>query len=328
MKPIIDSSFISDWSRCKRYCYFSKIRGLQPIEPNLDLVFGSAWHEGVEYLMIQKDAGMVHHLQIAYERFMSVYRASFGPESDEMNKAKNPEGATFGLVEYARYYQAQDMNHHLYYCNNQPAIELGGYTPINAAGDKFIAFKIDAIVIDKEGKFWAIDFKTTRNLSQVWAEGWKIHHQFQCYNHVLACAFGADKVGGTIVRGFSPSIPRLKQNGEPYANSVGPRFQDVIIRYDLDRQDTWILDTQQIIREVNDELKLLEVTKNEHFMVTFQRNPTNCTKYNRICQYAPYCQMTCSEYTNPALLPDEAFDGFKVDHFDPTEGKLALEVQE
>ncbi|MBU2249242.1 MAG: PD-(D/E)XK nuclease family protein, partial [Gammaproteobacteria bacterium] len=97
----IDSSKLKDFKRCPRYFFYRHVLGWQSQTPNNHLVFGSAWHEAMEYLLLNGygDNSVIE----AFDKFLAYYRQSFPPETDEMFKAKTPDNAFWTLAQYANY---------------------------------------------------------------------------------------------------------------------------------------------------------------------------------------------------------------------------------
>jgi len=176
---VLDSSKIQKLMSCPRSFFYSHILGWQSTDPNIHLVFGSAWHEAMEYLL--KTGPTVESAQEAYERFLEVYNKEFNsdPFSSE-HYSKNPANALQALASYA--------TEHPFNPANTIYTEVSGAAPIGQG--RFIHFKVDTIrrhppYHQEAGKYYVLEHKTTSRKTQSWMNKWTYKFQVGTYLHAL-----------------------------------------------------------------------------------------------------------------------------------------------
>ncbi len=79
-----DASKIKTAMECWRKYFFEYVLGWRHDQPNVHLVFGSAWHEALAMLYLS-DFSLGNVKKAYYEGFLPLYRDTFDEEDDEAN---------------------------------------------------------------------------------------------------------------------------------------------------------------------------------------------------------------------------------------------------
>ena len=138
-----DPTKISTFMECPRKYFYSYVLGWRPEAPSNHLVFGSAWHVAMEYLLTHDYS--THSVVEAHRGFMGEYRKTFGPETDEMFWPKTPNNALIALNAYAKRFE-RDLNEY-----NPLYTEIAGKISLNDT--QTLHFRMDSIVErKKDGK--------------------------------------------------------------------------------------------------------------------------------------------------------------------------------
>lgn len=287
---VYDSSKIQTFQDCPRRYFYNHILGIRPDTPNIHLVFGSGWHDAMEYLLNHDYSA--DSVQSAYERFMDSYNEAFPNEWLEPNHAaKNPGNALNALAEYTQAW-SEDSFETLY-------TEVAGTAPINDEGDQ-IHWKVDSLIRDENG-YWSMEHKTTGRKSQKWADKWELITQVGTYIHVLHCLFGhnEDPVQGVKING---AILRKKGN----------EFLRLPQRRRGGMMNMWLWETNHWIKQIKWNMEqLAECSPSDDVMVAFPRNPQSCTKFG--CSFPDLCPQQC----NPLQMGDRVPNGYKREWWDP-----------
>ena len=292
---IIDNSKLRDFKRCPRYGFFKHILGWKFPFPSVDLVFGSAYHAGHEFL---GTAGYTKdNVEGAMEAFLDIWREEFSPARDEdfKKKGKTPENARAAYEAYVRKYKDDGLTP-LYN-------EIGIPVPLSENQTLFV--KLDRISKRADGKIMIVDFKTSAREVSYWAEQWESSNQFFGYLHGAYCMYPYSEVAGLLVDGtfFYPSSP--------------PKFRRHLIRKTPAQMQDWLINVQWWFSFLQEQLRLLLTeSDNDPVMKSFPRNDEGCVKYGRLCPFHAYCWST----PNPLRkwkIPDDVPHEFVVDYWNP-----------
>lgn len=286
---VLDSSKIQTFQDCPRKYFFQHILGWRPEKPNIHLVFGSAWHEAMEYLLNHDYS--IESVQGAYQRFMKAYDEQFPHDWLEPNhRSKNPEKAMQVLVDYAKKWEQDHQDFDVLYT------EVAGTAPISE--EDVIHFKIDSVIQDPRG-YWSFEHKTTGRNSQSWRNKWDLITQVGTYIHALYCAFPPEEVQGTIINGTV-----FKKNHEFLRIPVHRRGSVMAF---------WLWETNYYIDLIKRNMEwLAESSPSDDIMMAFPRNPQSCTKYSG-CPYPDFCAHKC----NPLQYQEEPPNGMRREFWDP-----------
>jgi hypothetical protein len=207
---ILDSSKVQTFMECPRKYFFRYILGWTRDAPNIHLVFGEAWHEGMERILLGDSA------EQAADAFDLIFRRDFPESMDDIFFPKVPAVARAAFKQYKEVYAGDQFE--------VLSTEISGTAPIGP--DRVLHFRIDAIVRGADGII-GLEHKTASVQSQQWREQWVLSAQVGAYGHVLHCLYEPSEVWGIIVNG---TFFRKKDTG----------FERVPIRKQPDMLQVWL----------------------------------------------------------------------------------------
>lgn len=288
---VFDSSKIMDYMACPRKFFFRYILGWEREEPNIHLIFGSAWHEAKEAIL---QLGYSREAEEeAYKRFLAYYRTYYPEYMDLDNAPKNPANAKKAITEYIAEYASQDTFQNLY-------TEIGVAVPINEEGDEIYG-KLDSININKEGKYFSLEHKTSSQQPAWWYDQWLQRFQIGTYYHILCAQYGYENVLGIVVDG---TIFRKKGNAH---------LRSTIVK-SLDQMEDWLAQANFWVKSIKKDLEIFRTsTKDSKVLPCFQKNTNSCISYNKLC---PFFHV-CSAWANPLKSTDEIPIGYRTRYWDP-----------
>lgn len=289
----LDSTKLNTYQACPRKYFFNYVLGLKPDYESVHLVFGSAIHEALEHLLLNKQRmDRANVIQEAFLKFFTEYRATFTPDDDALNKLKTPEKALEILNAYDKYYLLEDSDSDVLYT------EVAGTVPVDDENE--LHFKLDSIIRDSNG-IYCLEHKTTSADSKPWQQQWIMSLQVGTYHHVLYTMYPANEVYGVVINGI---IPRTKDIG----------FRRVPVRHSIDQMQIWNQQVRQLIHEIDFNFGLLSSeSTSSNVLQAFPLRTTSCVDYGTSCPYISFC----SNWKNPLHVADRIPLGFKVDFWDP-----------
>lgn len=295
---ILDSTKIKSYLECPRQYFFEYILGWRPVEPNIHLEFGKAWHLAMEHLLTHgyEEESVIE----AFTLFHNHYREHFGPSMDEVYAPKNPETAFRALAAYANRYAVEDKGEKVLYT------EIAGTVPIRPDKEHFnvVHFRMDSIIQKEDGLYRSREHKTGSNMSRQWADQWALDIQTGIYNHVLYCLFPESDVWGVEING---SFFKKKEC----------TFMRVPARRTKRMMSAWFQIVCDTAMRIEEDIERLELGEEDDVMVAFTPNPTNCTKYFG-CRYHPYC----IAWANPLQKVDYIPDDMCISFWDPRDEEM------
>jgi hypothetical protein len=303
---ILDSSKLKCFMTCPRQYFYQYILGWRLDTPNTHLVFGQAWHEAMEHILLHgKDEQAI---QGAYEKFLAKYREHFPEETDESRAPKTPENVLRGLVEYCNKYDG-DAFEVLY-------TEVAGTVPIDER--RLLHWRMDNISRNKEKGIFSLEHKTAYTLDSKWQDSWQLSIQTGLYLHVLYCIYSVEDVWGILINGACfRNAPRIKKDGTPYATDRGNEFLRVPIQKTKEMMQVWMWTMQHYLDMLEWNMEQLSESKvDDPVMMAFPCNTENCTKYGR-CPYMDFC----TSWANPLQRCHDIPYGFVEEWWDPKEGE-------
>lgn len=303
----IDNSKIKCFKQCPRMFFYEHVLGWRPESPSNHLVFGSAWHEAMEHLLL--NGYDQKNILEAYDKFLTYYRNIFGPETDGMFKGKTPDKAFEALAMYTNYepYRRDLTDFKTVYT------EIAGSIAIDEKHSLF--FRMDAVLENrKTGRIRSREHKTGSG-SYLWAEQWLLDGQVGTYSHVLNCLYPPDKIDGIEMNGvFFP-----KRVSTCIPEQIFERF---LIKRTSSQMQQWLDNTRFYVNEIDQEYELLSLAKeSDSVLQAFPLRDTSCLNYFRLCPYHDFCLA----WANPLQHSFDSPLGFKIDFWDPTE-KAATET--
>lgn len=300
----LDSTKINTFLDCPRQYFFNYVLGWISDRPNNHLVFGSAWHEAMEFLLLN-DYSELSIVQ-AYDKFETYYRSHFPADTDELFKPKTPNNALKALMAYCDHYRNDHQQFRALYT------EIAGSIAIDK--ERSIIFRMDSVCEDLEtGALFSLEHKTKgSSFTRQWVDQWALSFQVGTYSHVLNC-FAVDRpVKGVTINGVAFAQRETK-------------FQRVPVYRSPAHMQNWLFHARYYCERIEEEYSQLtvDVTRlDAPIMMAFPMNPQACTKYFG-CPYYDYC---CA-WTNPLQHAEEPPLGFKMEHWDPLAQPAKLEVK-
>jgi len=292
---VLDATKLQTYLDCPRKFFFEYLLGWRPEGTNVHLVFGKAWHEAMEYLLLNGyDAKSVLS---AYELFEQEYRKEFAPEDDISNGNKTPDNAFRALGNYAKHYGKTDKFDVLF-------TEVAGVVPISMDGSKKLHFRIDAIVRDPMhgNQVMVLEHKTGSQNSRQWHDQWALKTQVGTYSHALFYMFEPHDVYGVMINGAI-----IRKNDE--------EFVRVPVLKTPDNMNVWLWNTRHHVNMIEWNMQeLSECSDNDQVLMAFPMNTESCTKYFG-CPFHDFC----TSWSNPLRRCEAPPIGFKQEYWDPTE---------
>ena len=305
---INDGSKVSQFLDCPRKYFYEYVLGWRSSAPNNHLVFGTSWHLAMEYLLTHDYS--VDSVMVAYDTFLSDYRKTFGPETDEMYEPKTPDNALVVLNAYAKKFRTDLIDWEPLYT------EIAGKISLN--DEQTLHFRMDSILKHRfKEKIISVEHKTGSNTWQ-WELQWPLSMQNGTYSHVLYCLFPSEVVEGVRFRGsfFKKSKKGWSQLTSGQSLTVNPPFDflEYNAKKSLDQMNTWLWHAQLYLDQIQHNFELLaECKEDDLVMEAFPMSPPSCTKWFG-CQYIDFCQA----WQNPLQRCYEPPLGYMEDHWDPS----------
>lgn len=289
----LDSTKINCFLECPRQFLFSYVFGWRSDRPNNHLVFGQAWHEAMEYLLLNDYSEA--SIAAAYDAFEVCYRESFPPETDELFKPKTPTNALKALLAYCEHYKIDKLNFKPLHT------EIAGSIAIS--GERSIIFRMDSICESlTDGTLFSLEHKTKgSSFNRQWVDQWALSFQVGTYSHVLNCLAVDRPVKGVIINGVAFAQRETK-------------FQRVPVYRSPEHMQNWLFHANHYCDSIEREYNYLldAINQPENVLVAFPMNPQSCTKYFG-CLFYDFC----SAWNNPLEHAESPPLGFKFDHWNP-----------
>lgn len=300
---IVDSTKINTYLDCPRQYFYNYVLGWVPDRPNNHLVFGQAWHEAMEFLLLNgySETSLVG----AYDAFEKCYRESFPPDTDDLFKPKTPANALKALMAYCEHYKNDHKQYKVLHT------EIAGKIAISDSMS--LAFRMDSVLEDLEtGALISLEHKTKgSSFTRQWTDQWPLSFQVGTYSHVLRCLSLDRPVKGVIINGVAFAMRETK-------------FQRVPVFRSDSHMQNWLYHALLYTQNISTDLRVLvEDLQNldSPIMTSFPMNPQACTKYFG-CAYYDYC---CA-WSNPLARCEEPPLGLCVNHWNPLEQPAKLMV--
>ena len=296
----IDSSKLKDFKSCPRKFFYTHVLGWRSQTPNIHLVFGSAWHEAMEHLLLHgySDTEVLR----AFDKFLACYRKDLPPETDGMFKAKTVDAAFWTLSQYVNFPDHQrDLETH-----EVLHTEIAGSVAVDE--NRSLYFRQDAILKNRKTEKIRSREHKTGSRTWMWEEQWLLSGQIGTYNHVLYCLFPRESVEG------------VEMNGSFFLNRKSPPkpediFRRILIRKNKSQMQTWLDNTRYYLWEIDREYQLLKNAKEgDPTLFAFPLRDTSCLDYGRVCEFHDFCMA----WPNPLQKCFEPPMGFKEEFWDPT----------
>jgi hypothetical protein len=289
---ILDSSKLTTYMDCPRRYFFEYVLSWRSDAPNNHLVFGTAYHDAMEHLMLNgyEDESVM----AAFDKFLASYREFFPATSDELYAPKDPDRCLAALGLYAERYQRDLTDFETLYT------EIAGTVPIN--DDQRLHFRLDSICRDDQGRIFSLEHKTGSRISRFWTDQWPMAVAVGTYTHVMNCLYDPKTVWGVKINGT-------------FFKKRSIEFLRVPIRKTLGHMKQWIWNVAWWADQIRWQFDLLErCGADDQVLMAFPQQPGSCTKYFG-CPYHDFCLT----WPNPLQHCDEPPLGYAVERWDPSE---------
>jgi len=285
---IVDSSKLKTYQRCGRAFLFNYIFGWKLEGPNNDLIFGEAYHRGQQYLLTH--GYTVESIMKASKIAEEYIREFFSPMDDGIHEPKTPGILPIAFAEYAARYK-EDRFEVLY-------TEIG--TRVAISDDRFLYFRIDAIVRDKDRHDQIVGLEHKTSKRRGYFEQYATDIANGTYSHVLYSVFEPEEIYGMVVNG----AVFLKKERD---------FQRVPARREPNSMAEWLWTVNHLYDRLEWDLNELgECSEGDTILAAFVKQTEDCFKYGK-CKYYDLCHA----WANPLQHVDQPPPGFEVEWWDP-----------
>lgn len=335
---IHDSSKITEFLDCKRKYFWHYMMGLTRDgggNGSVHLVHGEGMHRMLaslweykwkhgSYPRLYDEEGLpTPERDEIFDKYLSYYRETFGPEQDEENEPKTPAGASAIIDAYVERYQMEDKRYKVveteFEGSSIPAIEVAGRTYVSFSEEKKLHYRLDLVVEDAQG-LWIMDHKTTSQFSRQWFQQWPLSFQMFLYCHAGLGLFGSERFRGFIINGVR--IFKYKKDNKTKGIKAGDyeaTFERVRQRVSMDLLSAWHLEVQRHLEDIERETEILSKDSAEgQAMASFPKNPQTCTKYFG-CPYHDLCTSSGNPLTLIHNLGGKPPLGWKQEWWDPSD---------
>lgn len=282
---ILDSTKLGDFRRCPRYGFFRHVQGWNSAEPNVDLIFGQAWHTAMEFIF-QHGLDDFDNYKIAHILGMEEILKHFTVEQDAENYPKSTKGLYNGLLSFF-----------------DQRGEWADYTFIDSeiSGDlileegKALRFKIDLILFDHRlNGLSPADHKTSKSSSYIYRELFQNSFQMKCYLYAAKSYFGGNEVKGLFI-----NRSEFLKNSVTHRKLIYMPSDETLQLWNV----TALIEFNRILHEIQ-QYATYDHPDNS-IMLSFPQCDSGCSKYNRLCEYFNICTLL----PNPLKLK-ETPEGF------------------
>lgn len=306
----LDYSSLSTFIDCPRKFFFQYIAHLRSTKPNIDLIFGSAWHYGLEeaYKQLQADpqTSMSDATDISIQA-MNTYWTVEGEPNFPNPDIIFPKSPGHAANMYEAYWKK-------YYSTDQDGKIIGVEIPFNipmkvklssSSNEYFDINYTGRIDLAKllNGKLIIFDHKTAKAIYPITVSSFQSSLQTEGY-------LSAGKI-------YFDNLPRIVFNIALCQKSKIAFERIEIIKND-NNIERFLDDLKYHMTEIIANLSLMEY---EHDIQDKKFNPTAfkrscgyaCTQYFRTCPYFDLCTMR----NNPYLYLNDTPAGYKVEEWNP-----------
>lgn len=306
---IVDSSKVQDFMACPRYVFYRHICGWSPETTNSHLVFGSAWHEAMEHLLLEGYSSK--SIGEAYGKLEHYYRKHFSAETDEIFFPKTPANALVALTGYAKKWEKDFELYETLYT------EIGGTVSIGP--NKELHYRMDSILRRKSDKKLGSREHKTGSSSYNWLDQWPLSFQVGTYNHVLNCMYDQTSIYGVEMNGviFGRSKKgwlQLLENSTLTVQDPREYIRCPILK-NRGQMQAWLVNANWWYDSYMAEIETLNETDSddEDVMYSFPCNTKSCLNYGHLCAYHDFCLA----WPNPLRKISDVPIGFKQEFWNP-----------
>lgn len=292
---IVDGSKLKRFMECPRAFFYEYLLGWRSERPNNHLVFGTAFHEALEHILLNGYTRTI--ADEAFEKFLTSYRTVFEPHTDELFEPKTPERAHQALRLYIDQYKKDAETYEVLFT------EIAGRISID--DKRYLFFRMDSLVRERETDLiGSLEHKTGSRLDDRWRSQWDMSMQAGIYTHVLMSHY--KEVFGVIFNGIF--FKKVKDPNKWFDFGRQP-----VVRSES-QMLTWWQNTVYWMDLLENEYKLLERCRDsDDTLLAFPLNTTACDKWFG-CAYRDFC----NAWANPLQKCARTPLGYIIEHWDPT----------
>ncbi len=303
---ILDSTKIQCWHNCPRRFLYEYILGWKPVIPSIHLFFGECFHLGMEVFM--RKGLSLDSVEEASQTFLKRWREKIPQFSDEDFSPKTPANALRAFLIYYKTYLGIDDFKVL-------GTEISGSIPIDSEGQREIYYKIDAVCQSESLGIFALEHKTCGYYDKNYQQMFEMLTQTDVYTHVLHCNFQDVPIFGCVINAINiKNPPRIKKDGEMYANETEISPKRFYVPKTNDYMKSWLVDINNDFDDIDYQLSSLEdgTYDDLDILKLFNRRTTHCVNKYGLCPYHSYCKI----YNNPIKVKEVPSE-FTVEYWDP-----------
>jgi len=305
---VLDSTKIKQYMECPRRFFFRYVLGWDVDLPNHHLAYGTCLHRGLATLMCNglNDDGLASAIAVFQDEYKKLYPNFI--DLEEEHAPKNLSNGVRLLYRYVQNYQFRDHFDVLH-------VEVAGSVPVSEEPPRELYFRLDT-VCSENGKVFSLEHKPTSYMPSSWAEQWQLDVQIFAYIHALHYHFHEEApVSGVVVNGMTIcNPPKMKKDGELYANSRDIEFVRVTVDKSYDMLESWLWDLNEAIDDLEWDFECLANCKEgDDRLECFPRRSTHCVNKYGTCPFLALC----SAWPNPLQRCAEPPTGFRVEWWDP-----------
>ena len=307
---VLDSTKCKTYLACPRRFMYEHVLGWRQENVNIHLAFGICWHVAMEHLLQHglSEASVDEAIKLFNMEFRGYYP---NPELvTGLLGVKTPANAERALREYALHYASVDNFTVL-------RTEITGSAPISVTHpDRQIYYRLDALATDSRGNYFVIDHKTASYFGRNFVEQWAQDFQMSAYAFALSMLAGKLDRYTVLVNAITiTNPPRLRKDGQPYANSKTTEVLRIPITYNSDALKSWLALANHLYSEISHDISTMLGNIDSTVLPAFFRNPVNCVSKYGICPYLEFCQYQ----HNPLQWIDKLPSGFVKSYWNPRE---------
>lgn len=281
----VDHTSLAMFKECPQKYYYAIVKGYRPKTKAAPLVFGSAYHDGLETFERAMAAGATRH-----EALRASIRAALTHELTNDDSARTRLTLVRSLVWHEAHYR-HDFLKTVTLPNGKPAVELSFRLELpfqfsHADVPVIYCGHIDQIA-EYQGRLFTVEHKSTKTaLSEYYWLRYRFSSQLSGY-FLAAEANFAVEVGGAIIDSTQVGV-------------TFTRFGRQTVQRLKSHQEEWLLDLHYW-------LSLLDGCFSAD---RWAKNQESCSKYSG-CQFRSVC------FASPAVRDVVLRDEFRIDRWNP-----------
>jgi hypothetical protein len=281
----VDHSSLAMFKECPRKYYYAIVEGRRPKTAAAPLVFGAAYHDGLETFERSMAAGATRH-----EALRAAIRKAIKYELTSDDSARTRATLIRALVWHEAHYRS-DFVQVITLPNGKPAVELSfrvelPFTFSHSDAPVIYCGHIDSIV-SYQGRLFAMEHKHTKSaLNEHYWQRYVFSSQISGYVLAAEANFAAE-IGGAIIDATQVGV-----NFARFGRRVAARVKA--------HQEEWLLDLHYWLTQLD-----MSFAANR-----WPHNHESCGKYGG-CQFRSVC------FANPSVRDVVLRDEFKIERWDP-----------